>query len=142
MTTLAANKQRIYAAEGQVYEDLPAVASDILYEGSSLGDSSGAARPLNAGDAFMGFVARQCDNSGGAAGDKKVRAMVEGYVQADVTGVAGIDDYATTVYMSDDDTFTNSSGGNSAIGKVARYIGAPNATTCLVFFQAAHRRSI
>ena len=139
MTTLAANKQRIFAAEGQVFEDLPAVAADILYEGAAGGDSSGNIRPLVAGDAFAGFVVRQCDNSAGAAGAKKARLMVEGYVQLEVTGVASEDDLGTTVYASDDDTFTNNSIGNSAIGKVARWISG---TTCLVFFQSASRRSI
>lgn len=139
MTTLAANKQRIFGAEGQVFEDLPAVAADILYEGSAGGDSSGTVRPLVAADGFQGFVVRQCDNSAGAAGAKKVRLMVEGYVQLDVTNVASDDDYGTAVYASDDDTFTNSAGGNSAIGKVARWISG---TTCLVFFQSVSRRSI
>jgi hypothetical protein len=139
MTTLAANKQRNFAAEGQVFEDLPAVAADILYEGSAGGDSSGNVRPLVAADAFCGFVVRQCDNSAGAAGDKKVRLMVEGYVQADITGVASVDDLGATVYMSDDDVFTLTSSSNSSVGKIARYISG---TTCLVFFQSASRRSI
>lgn len=138
MTTLAADKKRNWGND-LVYEDFPAVAADILYEGSSLGDSSGNARPLQAADSFMGFVARRCDNSAGAAGAKKVRAIVKGTVEAEVTGVASENDYGTAVYMSDDDTFTNSAGGNSSIGKVARWISG---TKCIVAFEAEHLRSI
>lgn len=138
MTTLAADKKRNWGND-LVYEDFPAVASDIIYEGAGLGDSSGNARPLQAADVFMGFAARRCDNSSGAAGAKKVRAIVEGTLEVEVTGIASEDDYTGAVYMSDDDTFTTTSSGNTQIGKVSRHVSG---TKCIVFFQAAHRRSI
>jgi hypothetical protein len=140
MATLAADKVRAFELTGTPdLNDLPMVATDIIYEGAAVGDSSGLARPLVAADAFMGFAERQADNSAGAASAKNVRVRSRGYVQLAVTGVAGADDHGTSVYASDDDTFTNVSTGNSAIGKVHRWISG---TTCIVYFEAAALRSI
>jgi len=137
MSTLALNKPRAYE-EGE-FNDLPAIVTDIIYEGSAVGLSSGYARPLVAGDAFQGFAVKKCDNSAGAAGDKNVRVRKVGEIEIDVTGVTGVTDVGSTVYASDDDTFTLASTSNSSIGKIVRYVSG---TTVVVHFEAAGKRSI
>ena len=141
MTTLAANKKRDFELnEDPLYNDVPAVASDVVYEGAAVGDNgSGYGRPLVAADPFMGFAAAKCDNASGSAGDKSVRVRQRGTVKLTVTGVTGVGDVGDDVYASDDDTFTKTSSGNSAIGTIVRWISS---TTCMVRFEAAQVRSI
>lgn len=140
MTTLAANKQRAYEAQEEPsINDLPAVNADIIYEGAAVGDSSGYARPLVGGDAFQGFADRKCDNSAGAAGAKNVRLRQRGAVVLTVTGASAVTDEGSTVYATDDDTFTLTASGGSSIGKVKRWISG---TSCVVYFEAASLRSI
>ena len=59
MTTLAANKPRAYELGDQ--NDLPVIASDIIYEGAAVGivKATGHARPLTSTDQFGGFALRQ-----------------------------------------------------------------------------------
>lgn len=141
MATAAADIQRSYESGADpVFNDLPAVASDIIYEGSAVGDNaSGAARPLVAADPFMGFAYKRCDNSGGAAGAKNVRVRSKGIVQLAVTGVTGVGDHGETVYASEDTTFTLTSTSNTAIGKVHRWISS---TSCMVAFEGVSLRSL
>ena len=140
MTTLAINKQRAYEAQEEPsINDLPAVATDIIYEGAACGDSSGYIRPLVAADAFQGFADRKCDNSLGAAGGKNVRLRQRGAVVLTVTGASAVTDEGSTVYATDDDTFTLTASGGSSIGKVKRWISG---TSCVVYFEAASLRSI
>jgi len=133
---LSANSRRIFEGGIEpVPNDLP-LAAEHAYLGGALGDDgSGNARGLNAGDAFLGFAEEERDNSGGSAGDKKMRIRQRGIVKLDVTNVSGKGDRGTKVYASDDDTFTTSSTGNSEIGKVVRHISG---TTCMVYFEADH----
>jgi hypothetical protein len=137
MTTLAAAKARKYQLAEFV--DIPAVATDIIYEGAAVGDSSGTARPLVAGDAFLGFCDRTADNSAGAAGAINVRCKQRGKIEVPVTGATGTDDIGAAVYAADDDTFTLTAGSNTAIGKVDSYV---TGTTCVVYFEALAVRSI
>ncbi len=59
--------------------DVPIIASDIVYEGSMVGDNgSGYGRPLVAGDPFRGHAYEQCANSAGSAGDKNIRVTGSG----------------------------------------------------------------
>lgn len=141
MTTLAVNKKRPYEVDpSPQLNDVPCVATDVVYEGAAVGDNaSGYGRPLVAGDPFMGFSVAEVDNSAGAAGAKNIRVRERGRVQIPVTGVTGVGDHGETVYASDDDTFTLTSGGNSAIGKVARYVSG---TTVIVDFEAVPARSL
>lgn len=138
MATLAKDKVRLFRAVHPSIE-LPAVASDILYRGSAAGDSSGTVRPLTAGDAFLGFIEANADNSAGAASVIGVSIIPEGEVQLSVTSVASADDIGATVYASDDDTFTLASTSNSSIGKITQWV---TGTTCWVKFQGAAFRSI
>jgi hypothetical protein len=138
MTTLAVDKSRAYEL-GDIQE-LPVVATDIIYEGAAVGDNgSGYARPLVAADPFLGFAESKVDNSAGAAGDKNVRVKTCGQIVLSVTGVTGVGDVGEAVYASDDDTFTLTSTSNTAIGKVARYISG---TSVVVAFEALPQRSI
>lgn len=138
MTTLADNKPRAY--ETGEFNDLPVIASDIIYEGAAVGENgSGYFRPLVAGDNFAGFAVRKADNSSGVAGAKNVKVRQKGKIELAVTGVTGVTDEGSTVYASDDNTFTLSSTNNSAIGKIIRHISG---TTVLVEFEAVSCRSI
>jgi hypothetical protein len=124
MTTLAANKPRAYEQGNR--NDLPVVASDIIYEGAAVGinPATGYARPLVEGDHFAGFAEATADNSAGAAGAINVRVITSGLIQLAVTS-AVITSYGSTVYATDDDTFALSGASdNSPVGKVHRYVSA------------------
>ncbi len=138
MTTLATAKPRDYLL-GDL-QDLPMIAADIIYEGAAVGENgSGYFRPLVAADPFAGFAERTVDNSAGAAGAVNVRVKPRGRVILPVVGVTAVTDEGATVYASDDDTFTLTSTGNSAIGKITRYISG---TTVEVYYEAASFRSL
>ena len=120
MTTLAVDTARSFEL-GDVNE-IPVIASDILYEGSAVGDNgSGYARPLVAGDPFRGFVESKVDNSTGAAGDKRVRLRNRGLVELSISSLA-ITDVGKAVYASDDNAFTLTKGSNTCIGHVHRWV--------------------
>ena len=124
MSTLAADKARNYEAyAGEVLNDLPVIASDIIYEGAAVGENgSGYMRPLVAADPFVGFAVKQVDNSAGAAGDKDVKLRSCGFVQLPISGLAITANDQPAVYASDDDTFTLTSTSNTKIGNVHRWI--------------------
>ena len=69
MTTLAVDTPLVI--EGGTINEYPVIASDIIYEGAAVGlvPASGHARPLAAGDRFVGFAEQKADNSAGAAAD-------------------------------------------------------------------------
>jgi hypothetical protein len=122
MTTLAADTPR--DIELGDFNDLPVIASDIIYEGAAVGDNgSGYARPLTAGDPFRGFATEKADNSSGSAGDKTVHVRQKGRVKLSVGSLA-ITDVGQPVYASDDDTFTLTATSNSFIGRVVRYVSS------------------
>lgn len=133
MTTLAADKPRTY--EIGDYNDIPVIASDIIYEGAAVGvvAASGHARPLSGGDVFAGFSAVIADNSAGAAAAIKVRVKVKGQIQLSVSG-AVITDVGQPVYATDDDTFVFNPVGGSFIGYVKRFVSSGVA---IVEFDAA-----
>jgi hypothetical protein len=138
MTTQAADNIRTYRDDYTINE-VPAVASDIIYRGSAVGDTSGTARPLVAGDAFLGFADATADNSAGSASAINVRVRSRGYVKLAITSVASTDDIGATVYASDDNTFTLASTSNSSIGKIVEWVSS---TTAWVYFEAVSLRSI
>lgn len=112
----------------------PIIAADIIYEGSMVGDNgSGYARPLVAGDPFLGHAFVQCDNATGAAGDLNVEVLKGTYMlEVTLSGVA-ITDSGRDVYASDDTTYTLTRGTNSPVGKVHRYVSS---NTAMVEFHA------
>jgi len=122
MTTLSADSEREFQLG-----DLDAcgvIASDIVYKGAAVGDNgSGYARPLSAGDPFIGFADAKVDNSSGSAGDKNVSLKKRGAVKLSVSG-AVITDVGQPVYASDDDTFVFTPTSNSFIGFVSRFVSS------------------
>ena len=127
MTTLAADKPRVYesSAASPEYNDLPVIESDILYEGAAVGMvvGTGHCRPLAAGDVFVGFAERQCDNSAGAAAAKNVRLRKRSQVQLSVSG-AVITDIGQPVYATDDDTFVFTPVSSVFVGFVKRFVSS------------------
>lgn len=122
------------------WNEIPVIASQVIFEGCAVGDNgAGLARKLVAADPFLGFAKEQCDNSTGAASARNVKIVERGKITLNVTGVASADDVGQTVYASDDNAFTLTSSGNSAIGKVARWISG---TQCVVYFEGVQLRSL
>jgi hypothetical protein len=133
MTTLAADVQRAYQLGDN--EEYPVIASDIIYQGAAVGENaSGYARPLAAGDPFLGFAIEQVDNSAGAAGAKNVLVKSRGRVQLAIAAIAITANDRPAVYASDDDTFTLTAGANSLIGYVSHWVSTGYA---VVEFDAA-----
>jgi hypothetical protein len=127
MATLAAASPRKLST-GE-YQDYPVVASDIIYEGAIVGISSGYARPIQAGDTYLGVAVQTVDNSAGSAGDKNVRVATTIPFVMDVTGVSDVTSVTLPVYASDDDTLTLTEGSNSLVGIVLSYISG---SSCVV----------
>jgi hypothetical protein len=128
MTTLAANVVRDFeAGYEELFNDLPVIAADIVYEGAAVGENgSGYMRPLVAADPFVGFAVRKVDNSAGAAGDKDVRLRCKGVVKLTIAGVTSIANGqdGVDVYAADDDTFTLTAGSNTKIGRLHRFVSS------------------
>ena len=144
MATLSANVKRVFEFNddgGPALGEIPLIASDIIYEGAAVGESSstGNARPLVGGDTFLGFAAAKADNASGAIGAVNVRVYQRGVVKLAVTGITADDDLGVAVYASDDNTFTTTSSGGTQIGKLVRW---DTGTTCYVYFESALLRSI
>ncbi|MEN9376814.1 MAG: hypothetical protein RL710_1971 [Pseudomonadota bacterium] len=123
MTTLAANTPRTF--ETGTRNELPVIASDIIYEGAAVGAVAGTghARPLAAGDRFAGFAEAKADNSAGAAAAINVRTIESGKVQLSVTG-AVITDVGQPVYATDDNAFTFIPTAAVFVGFVHRFVSA------------------
>lgn len=144
MTTLAANKPRTYELnEDELFNDIPVIADDIIYDGAAVGnDTNGRARPFADGDAFMGFAVRKADNAGGAAGAINVRVAQRGSIKLVVAGVDNVNDVDKTVYATDDDTFSlTDSGSDTPIGKVRRVVDTTN-NIAIVRFEAKSTQSL
>lgn len=111
------------------YLDFAIKAGVHVYLGSILGEdaASGFARPLVAGDVFLGHSMDEYDNSDGSNGDLAAKTLVGenglGYLlRVAVAGVL-VTTNGDTVYASDDGTLSLTDGGSdSAVGKVVQYI--------------------
>lgn len=121
MTTLAANLTRDYQMGDK--DEYPVIAADIIYQGAAVGENgSGYARPLQAGDAFLGFAEAKADNATGAAGAINVNVKTRGCVTLPITSIGITANDRPAVYASDDNTFTLTASTNSLIGYVRRWI--------------------
>ncbi len=121
MTTLAKDTPRDYELGDR--NEYPVIASDIIYEGAAVGENgSGYARPLVAGDKFLGFAEKQADNSSGSAGAVNVRVIDKGKIKVSIADLAITANDRPAVYMSDDNTFTLTSTSNSLVGYIARWV--------------------
>ncbi len=123
MATLTKDTPREYELGDR--EAYPVIAANIIYEGAAVGENgSGYARPLTAGDAFLGFAEKQADNSDGAAGAVNVRVKTKGKIKAAISGLDITANDRPAVYMSDDNTFTLTPTSNSLIGYVSRWVAS------------------
>jgi hypothetical protein len=104
----------------------PVLANATIYEGAAVGLSSGYARALTAGDAFLGFA---CGKVVGTAANGGAVAHVfrAGVVDLTITSVA-VTDVGKCVYASDDGTFTLTQTTSSYIGQVEKYVTTNTAT--------------
>lgn len=101
----------------------PVVATDIIYKGAAVGENgSGFARPLVAGDPFLGFALETGNNSAGAAGAINVPLLSKGDYRLPISGLTILSNDLAAVFASDDDTFTLTRGGNSPIGYVLQFL--------------------
>lgn len=123
MTTLAANTPRAFETGSR--NEIPVIASDIIYEGAAVGvvTSTGHARPLAATDRFAGFAEAKADNSAGAAAAINVRTVESGKIQLSVTG-AVITDVGQPVYATDDAAFTFNPVAAVFVGFVHRFVSS------------------
>ncbi len=127
MATLTQASPRVFTTTE--YQDYGVVSSDVIYEGSIVGLSSGYARPLQAGDTYLGVAVETADNSAGSAGDKDVRVSTTKPFKMDVAGVSDSTSITQPVYASDDDTLTLTEGTNSLVGYVSSYVSG---STCII----------
>lgn len=116
MTALAANLD-LQTRDGLEIE-VPVMAAEIIYEGAPVvvHDSDGYAyspdgttNTLTVGDLYVGICTEKCDNSAGAAGDKKVKVQIKGLVRLPVSGTLSQAKLGDPVFVngtSDDSTLT------------------------------------
>lgn len=136
MAQLTADVSRKFDVTNQESRNqLPVKAATTIWQGSAVGSSAGYMRQLVAADSFRGFARAKADNSAGADGDVEVDLIEEGVVEALVTGVTALTDVGATVYMSDGNTFTLTSAGNSKVGTIKRVVSA-GSTLCKIYFRA------
>ena len=96
----------------------PVAANVAIFLGAALGFAAGNyARPLQAGDRFVGFADSRCDNVGGGDGDQSVDVRAFGRVLLPISGITQAD-LGAEVYASDDHTFTLTAGSNTPIGRL------------------------
>ena len=140
MPTLSKDAPRVFSGPF-VENSLPMIDNDIIYAGAAVGDNaSGLARPLVAADPFIGFATEKADNTGTghAASAIDVKLRSEGFVELLVVGATSAADEGEKVYATDDNTFTMTASGASAIGRIHKWSNDAVATTkCVVRFQAA-----
>jgi hypothetical protein len=120
MATLTSDTARGYELGDR--EEYPVAATTIIFEGAAVGeDGNGYARPLAAGDAFLGFAEKKADNGAGATGDINVRVKTKGKIKAAIDSLEITANDRPVVFMSDDDTFILAAAGNSPIGCISRW---------------------
>lgn len=120
---LTANKERVYGVGDKL--GYPVAAATKIYKNAAVGeDEAGYARPLQAGDKFLGFAQDRADNSDGAAGELSTWVKSKGYVELPITDLAITANDRPLVYASDDDTFTLTGTNNSLVGSVAQFLSA------------------
>jgi hypothetical protein len=130
MATLSANNPMLFSAGNIGATGI--IANDIVYEGAMVGENgSGYARPLVAGDRFLGHCIEKVDNTGGSAGAKTVQYYTGRY-RLRVSLAVDITDVSQPVYASDDDVLTMVATSNSYVGVVTKYISS---TECEVEFR-------
>jgi hypothetical protein len=105
---LTCDKPRVFESSPLLCENaLPVQAGSMIFDGAAVGEvlRSGLHRAYVAGDRFVGFAIRQCDNRHGDDGDRRVDVRESGRVVLNVAGVGGLGDRTQAVYAIDDDSF-------------------------------------
>lgn len=106
---------------------IPSAASIRHYQGCavfSIAASGYATDAIAAGaNAFMGIAIAECDNSAGAAGDKKVEVYTGGEFELQGSSLtqALVGD---KIYMSDNFTATGTSTNNTLVGRCTEFISS------------------
>ena len=140
MAASTADKPLTWEIHGDEYDnDLPVAANARIFSGALVGKSAGYYRQLVAGDVFAGAALMGANNIGGAASAVNVHVRAAGTLVMAVAGVTGPTDEGAIVYAIDDNSFTLTSAGNSAIGKIIRHVSG---TTVVVRLEAGSQRSI
>ena len=123
---LSSNREVKFFASQELI-DVPVDDNVNIYKGAFVGanSSTGYARPLTAGDDFLGVAYQQADNtiSGHTAGGIDARLHQSIDIVHALSGVAATD-IGSAVYASDDETLTLTSSGNSRIGRIVAIEGA------------------
>lgn len=122
---LSANREvKFYTSQELI--DVPVDDNVNIYKGAFVGvnSSTGYARPLTAGDDFLGVAYAQADNtvSGHTAGGIDARLHQSIDVVHALSGVAATD-IGSEVYASDDETLTLTSTSNTRIGRIVAIEG-------------------
>ena len=126
MTTLAVDSPQILV--GGDMGSVPIIASDIVFEGSMVGDNgAGYGRPLVAGDKFLGHSIARVTNATAVAGAFDIRLRTGKYrLVCSLVGL--ITDVGQPVYASDDATLSLiasiTTTKNSFVGRISRYESA------------------
>jgi hypothetical protein len=117
---LSANRDVNFYTSQELIE-IPLDDDVNIYKGALVGlnSSTGYARPLTAGDDFLGVAYAQADNTGtghaAAAINVKLHQNVD--VVHSLAGVA-VTDTGSQVYASDDGTLTLTSTNNTRVGRI------------------------
>ncbi|MGD8452020.1 MAG: hypothetical protein PVJ57_09405 [Phycisphaerae bacterium] len=117
---LSADRDVAYYASAELI-DVPVDDDVKIYRNAFVGRnrSTGYARPLVAGDEFLGIAYRAADNTatGHTAGGVSVRLHQGIDVVHTLTGVV-LGDVGKDIYASDDETLTLTPAGNSRVGRI------------------------
>lgn len=143
MADLTTDTARVYrlVADDSIHEN-PVAATTDLFEGMALATDAGG--DLVAADGtleFAGFAVKRADNNPGADAAIRCRNVKVGQAKLAIVTVA-LSDVDATIYASDSDTFTLSSTGGNAIGKVVEVTTAGTPGVAWVAFQALSHRSL
>jgi len=118
MVALTKDTNRVYEL-GDINE-VPVKGGVVIYQGATVGsNAAGYAKPLQAGDLFLGFAENPVNNLTGSDGVKNVRIKKRGSVLLDISGVT-LADVNKSVYATDDNTFTLVATGAVYVGKISR----------------------
>ena len=103
--------------------EYPVAAGEVINAGDAVGENgSGYARQLQGGDTFLCFAEKKADNSIGSAGDINVRGKRAGNIRASISGLTIAQaNSRRAAFMSDHETFTLTSLGNSLVGFVSAF---------------------
>ncbi len=135
MTALNTDTNRVFETPNDS-NATPVAASAKIYQGALVGrNAAGYGRPLNAGDNAVGFAKDNVDNTNGVDGEKTIELKAKGKASLFISGIT-IADVGRKVYASDDNTFTLTENGNSAVGKLVRFEKADYGIVAFDFLNA------